>query len=481
MEISERGQLTDLLKTYLTEEDELREQIIQQGEIPEEITDRSYCSALKYIKDLSDSRRDLVEAFLDWANEVGLDSEGFRFEHNLEPDDKPKVYVRTGEKRHGNPVVREQILNDADVVEFFQTLVPQRNAISTCKHHSLDDNKDLLLQNSRLLVKERLTGGASRKEIVGSQSEEQASPRYRREEHLTFACEECVAEENRTKCDCLSFDGVVYNDRSCRWRIGLFKKIAEECEIEVQPTGNRQSHQTSFRFFLPELDAVVSNSQIRNEEYLQKLDPGVVVVYGQKDTLLDMVVFGIDVLVISPEDNSFYYFDSDRVLDDTDSELISRIVEDLDEYAQKERGKEHTRIQNALLEIGSEEGYLTKEEHSVSGLTVDAIWFKRENNEAKLTAEVETTGGWKKDILSMWETEPDIALLITTNHKTDKVAKDLARFSVIEYTPYKLIYVNLTTGNVYAYEDGQILGQFELGEKIDSDLDGTDDFDIKSL
>lgn len=480
MEVSERGELTNLLNTYLAEEEELSQEIAHEGCIPDEITERSHCSTLKYITELPDERRQVVEAFLDWATEVGIENNDFRFDQGVEPDEDPEVHVSTGEERDGIPVYRTEVLKDRDVLRFFSGLYQRNESIPTCDHLSLSNDKETLLANAGLLVKEN-RGNRIRREQVGLDTELESEPQYRRDEIVAFACSDCVEDENSTKCDCLSFDGVVYDDRSCRWRRGLFKKIAEDQGQEIRDLGKEQGYRSEFTFFLPKLETLVTKRRLDGSEFLDKLDPSAVVVYGQKEKLLDMLEYDTDALVVSKEERSFYYFDSDRVLEDSDSDLIGRIIEDLDEYAEQERGKEHTRIQNALLQIGEEEGYIAQEEHTVSGLTVDAIWFKRDGREAKLTAEVETTGGWKKDILSMWETEPDIALLITTNHKTDKVAKDLARFSVIEYAPYTLVYANLNTRNVFAIEDGKILGKFELGESLEGELEEEHGFDIEDI
>ena len=480
MDISERDELTNLLNTYLAEERELSQKIAHEGCIPDEITKRSYCSTYEYITELSDERHRLVKAFLDWATEVEIENNELRFNDGIGPDGDPTVGVNTGEDRNGIRVDRTETLTDRNVIRFFSELYQQSTSIPTCDHLSLSDDKETLLTNAGLLVKED-RGSRLYQGQVGQSTKVESDPQYRRDETITFACSDCIEDENSTKCDCLSFDGVVYDDSSCQWRRGLFKKIAEDQGQEIRDLGKEQGYRSGFTFFLPKLDALVTKRTLNGSEFLDKLDPSAVVVYGQKEKLLEMLEYDIDTLVISKEERSFYYFDSDRVLKDSDSDLIGRIVEDLDDYAEKERGKEHTRIQNALLQIGKEEGYVVEEEHTISGLTVDAIWFKRDGGEAKLTAEVETTGGWKKDILSMWETEPDIALLITTNHKTDKVAKDLAKFSVIKYAPYSLIYANLNTQNVFAFEDGEILGKFELGESLNEELEEGGEFDIEDI
>jgi len=479
MDISERSELTNLLNTYLAEEEDLSQEIAHEGRIPEEITERSFCSTLKYITELPDERHQLVEAFLDWTKEAEIENNRLHFDRRAGLNEDPEVRINTGEDRNGVSIYRTEVLKERDVIRFFNELYQRSSSIRTCEHLSLSDDKETLLANKGLRVEEKRN--IIHEEQVGLNREPEGEPQYRRDETVVFACSDCVEEENSTKCACLSFDGVVYDDRSCRWRKGLFKKVAEDQGQEIRDLGKVQGYQSEFTFFLPELDALVTKRMLDEDEFLDKIDPSVIVVYGQRKKLLEMLEYNTDALVISKEERSFYYYDSDRVLEDSDSNLIGRIIEDLDQYAEKERGKEHTRIQNALLQIGEEEGYVVEEEHTVSGLTVDAVWFKRDGGEAKLTAEVETTGGWKKDILSMWETEPDIALLITTNHKTDKVAKDLARFSVIEYAPYSLIYANLNTRNVFAFEDGQVLGRFELGESFEGELEEEGEFNIEDI
>jgi len=85
--------------------------------------------------------------------------------------------------------------------------------------------------------------------------------------------------------------------------------------------------------------------------------------------------------------------------------------------------KEAISAMHALYSIGGELGYVPQKEYGKSGVRIDCVWFDREGK-IQVASEVETTATWKKDLISTWEVEPKLAIIVGFP-KTDKVAQNL--------------------------------------------------------
>jgi hypothetical protein len=179
---------------------------------------------------------------------------------------------------------------------------------------------------------------------------------------------------------------------------------------------------------------------------------------GKKATVVELLVFNTDVLIVSEE--GFYVYDHTKTVEESLDAIINHMVEKLNEYAEKARGNDHERLIMAFEKIGQELGYVPQREHGKSGLRVDCVWYDRQGK-IKVAIEVETTGGWKKDILSTWELEPQVSV-IATFQKTDSVPQALMDFSLMKSIPHKLIFLNMTTNNAYLFEKQDIVKKYSL-------------------
>lgn len=273
MEVDKRDELTNLLRFYLSEEADLSKEIAQTGRIPEKTTKQAHCSNLKYLEDLSKDQMQLVEAFLNWVNEAGIEALDLRLVGSENPDEQVAIQVNNSRKGDSQPY-RVSLPTDPDVHLFFSELHPRSKSLPMCNHLSTDDGKEALLENARLLIKKR-EAGVTQRGNIGLKTYTEDDPEYRERKSVSFACDDCVEEENRARCDCLSFDGVIYNDQSCYWRRGLFKQIAEEHELEVRDLGSSDGYRSYFTFFLPQLDALVTKRRLDDTEFLDKVDPNV--------------------------------------------------------------------------------------------------------------------------------------------------------------------------------------------------------------
>ena len=113
-----------------------------------------------------------------------------------------------------------------------------------------------------------------------------------------------------------------------------------------------------------------------------------------------------------------------------------------------------------MRRIGQELGYVSQRECCESWLRVVCVWYDW-HGKIKVAIEVETAGGWKKDILSTWELEPQLSV-IATFQKTDSVPQALLDFSLMKSIPHKLLYLNMTTKNAYLFEKQEIVKKYSL-------------------
>ena len=98
------------------------------------------------------------------------------------------------------------------------------------------------------------------------------------------------------------------------------------------------------------------------------------------------------------------------------------------------------------------------------------IWHDREGNVFS-ALEVETKGNWKKDIISTWEIEPKLAVILT-NTKSEKSIKELMKYVLLRNMPHKLLFLNYTTKLGYLLEKQKILRSYDIAKRkeIESDV-----------
>lgn len=276
----------------------------------------------------------------------------------------------------------------------------------------------------------------------------------------------------------------LYDSRECFWKgTLLFKKFDEE-NIKIKALKEISDfHSTTPKdlvFFLPEYKTLISpnprsiGTEIRRThsgwddfytQLMEKLGVKLWVYFAHyRKEILGLTDFDVNILLVIPPEKKFIYYDKEADMEKSEAKIVEEIIKKVDDYRKSETGKEHTRLKEALKRIGSELGYIPEDEHSVSGLKVDVVWHSRKGEKVKVAFEIETTGGWKKDLISTWETDPDLAVLVTTNLKTDDKVKDLLKLKIIRRMPHKFLYINLKTGNAFLLDDAGIKGKYSLGE-----------------
>jgi hypothetical protein len=93
-------------------------------------------------------------------------------------------------------------------------------------------------------------------------------------------------------------------------------------------------------------------------------------------------------------------------------------------------------------------------------------WLDRQGI-VQVAIEVEDAAStWKKDIISTWEAQPRLAIILT-HDKTDKKIRDLTQYVLLQYMPHKLLFVNYELKRAYLVEKQDLLKCYDLEKKAE--------------
>jgi len=286
---------------------------------------------------------------------------------------------------------------------------------------------------------------------------------------LFFCCDKCAKESEKTMCERGTVkEGFVYRV-NCDLNGLIFENILNHENIKYEKGENGGEEglysfpPSSTIFFLRDHEILVDLGTYPSldETTVFVLKPKLIVCLGDKSKIIELLSFNTNILVASEE--GFYAYDHTRPVEESVDVTVNNIVGRLDDYAEEIRGNEHDRLIKAFERLGQELGYVPQREFSKHGLRVDCVWYDRQGK-IRVAIEVETRGGWKKDIVSTWELEPQLSI-ITTYQKTDSVPKALIRFALMRSIPHKLLYINMETKNAYLFDKQEILRRYSLKKK----------------
>ena len=128
--------------------------------------------------------------------------------------------------------------------------------------------------------------------------------------------------------------------------------------------------------------------------------------------------------------NGFFFYDKDREVERDIDVICDNILQNLNSEIEYQRGNDHDRVISAINVIGQKLGYVVETEFSQSGSRIDLVWYNRDGK-IEVAGEVETTSTWKKDLISTWEVEPILAIIVGFP-KTDKVAENLMKLTLMK-------------------------------------------------
>lgn len=435
-----------ILLRLLKEKKEIEDSAKRDGKIPQELC--KLCSASSRlvktkILPLRDKEVSSLSAFLKWIEEnkiISVKGQFYLGIASIDVEAKEPIGRRKPKSLEKGAYHYSYPLSELKRRPFYSGLIAKFDGLQTCPH--FDPSTPRVV---RLFQQETSMLGEARVSKL-----------------LFFCCDQCVQEKEKVACDSgvvrKGFIYVVYCDLD-----GLvLEKILREKHIEYEKGEKERGllfpHESMFFLRKHEILINLSGFPKLDETIVSVLKPKLIVYSGKKSSVVDLLGYNTDVLVFSEE--GFFVYDHTKAVEESFDAMISHMVESLDKYAEEARGNDHDRLISAFEKVGQELGYVPEREHAKSGLRVDCVWYDRQG-EIKVAIEVETRGGWKKDILSTWELEPELSI-IATFQKTDSVPQSLMDFSLMKSIPHKLLYINMATKNAYLFEKQEIVKKYSL-------------------
>ena len=113
-------------------------------------------------------------------------------------------------------------------------------------------------------------------------------------------------------------------------------------------------------------------------------------------------------------------------------------------------------------------GFVTKKELRQTGVRIDFVWYDREGD-IQVAGEVETSATWKKDLISTWEVEPKLAIIVGFTG-SDIVASHLMSITLMKYVPHPVLYINKITENAFLFEKNELIKNYRL-KSVESEED----------
>jgi len=288
---------------------------------------------------------------------------------------------------------------------------------------------------------------------------------------IFIGCEKCIQNKKNIRCDSIYKDGFLYK-HSCDFKnlllkrkiknMGLSYETGEKPPDRIQTSPNTfqiMSYSHENEYYFRDLDIYLNFSNFTWElDTIEHLKPSLLIIIGDETQLPRYLDYETNILFYN--ENGFFYYDKNKEVDKNINNICEAIIQNLNNEIEKQRGNDHDRVISALNLTGSQLGYVTQLEYSGAGIRLDSVWFDREGK-IQVASEVETTGTYKKDLISTWEVEPSLAIIVGFSN-TDKVAENLIKLTFMKYIPHHVLYINKITDNAFLFEKQNILKKYKL-------------------
>lgn len=456
--------LVPILKRFMEEYKVISADIIRKGAISKDVCARCNSGNRRDYVKLADSEKVNLKSFIGWIKrdrieDYSLDSGGFAkivsnnklkgFGRRLStPENIPYLYVQVVERYCYN--VEPDVQRKKKLKNIFSNFP---HGFTFCSHMNREMNINTLFDNAvklRRYIEYEYTSGMS-----GLYGATRHTTSNETTSYLCFCCESCRERMDKFGCESgISKRGFVYVASGCSWVRPLLLKILDEESISYEE-GEMRYRGEMGELFLREYNTLIGDI---GGDTINIIKPNLTVIFDGKQKIIDYLAYDTNLLIIS--ENEFYYYDKDRPIEKKLDEIVSKIAKCLSVYVDEMRGSDHDRIIGSVIKIGEELGFLPQKEYGKKGSIVDCVWYDRGGN-PHTVIEVETTGGWKKDLVSTWELEPELAVIIT-HYKTDKIVEYLIQYALLKVIPHKLLYINMTTKKGYLFNKQQLLHIYSI-------------------
>jgi hypothetical protein len=287
----------------------------------------------------------------------------------------------------------------------------------------------------------------------------------RKEEDLRLLCSECAARFQTVRCEeSIRKVGFIY-EHWCPIKYGVLKHRLQKYKIRFIVNENVRYISTDPDIYLPDLHTLITfRHQPRDiSEVISTVQAECVVVFGAKRSLISYLTLGANLIIVDEESGQVLLYDKNRKIEESMDVIIMATINKIEGYSNELRGKEHDRLVGVLQRIGEELGFATQTEFEKKGSRVDLVWLNH-NGDVYVAIEVETSAQWKKDLITTWEVEPKLAVIVT-NYKTEKTIDDILQYNLLRYMPHKLLLINYLLKKAYLIELQQLMKYYDMTKK----------------
>ncbi len=179
--------------------------------------------------------------------------------------------------------------------------------------------------------------------------------------HYLVCCKDCFGRIDSIGCeDSIRREAFTYV-HNCPIQSVLFKNLLTKHNIGyVESTERNSLSEGRVMVSLPDLRTFVAGSLSYIESAIEALNPEILLVFGPKESLVNYLQFGVNIVLFDreAESDALTVFDKSTPVEKNEGKIIEAIVSKLDEYSSEVRGKEHDKLVEGFRRIGEELGYV---------------------------------------------------------------------------------------------------------------------------
>ncbi|MCH7648617.1 MAG: hypothetical protein IIA83_08430, partial [Thaumarchaeota archaeon] len=296
----------------------------------------------------------------------------------------------------------------------------------------------------------------------------QALSKREPESNLQLLCDDCYKRIDKLCCtNAIVKKSVGYEpNHSHNFDDILLRLILKKNNVNFDEFAEERFGRIPTQFYLKDFNALLTRKHREIENIVEKLNPETIILQGNKHDIIDYLKYDTNLIIFDDSKEvkqRFFLFDKNKKVESSVEKCCLHLIQNLENYSDEIRGKEHDKLIGALEKIGKELGFIPQREVKSKGSRVDLVWLDR-NGEVFSAIEVETSAQWKKDVVTTWEIEPKLAIILS-HYKSEKGIKDILQYVLLKEMPHKLLFINNTTKKGYLIEKQDLIHYYDIAKK----------------
>jgi len=472
-----------LLDSYIKRKIELRKQINQEGTLPDDIISECPVHGIIELKKYDEKTLQTVPNLLEWIKENKIS--------RIENDTK-KIYLRAQKERIGGKLGTETIeslslsrergskerepeyefrqsVKNYKKKEFFKLLTNyEYDDLHFCDH--FDGTNVQKIKPIVVVLQDEEHHFIFHE---GTKSLGQALSKREPDSNLQLLCDDCYNRIDKLCCfDAIIKESAGYrtNNRHNNFDDILLRLILKKNNVSFNEFTEEKFGRIPTQFYLKDFNALLTSKHREIENIIEKLNPETIILQGNKQDIIDYLKHDTNLIIYDDSEDAkqrFFLFDKNKKVENSVEKCCLHLIQNLENYSDEIRGKEHDKLIEALEKIGKELGFIPQREVKSKGSRVDLVWLDR-NGEIFSAIEVETSAQWKKDLVTTWESEPELAVILA-HSKSEKGVKDILQYVLLKDMPHKLLFINNTTKKAYLIEKQKILKFYDIEKREEAE------------